>query len=366
MNAFKEKIMKMRRFCLVLCLSGCTFTPDPKETLSSLPEVVPAPDDNPTTLEAVELGRMLFWDPILSGDRDVACASCHHPDFAYADGLTFPIGVGGHFITTARNTPTVLGAALNGWTVEGYVPPEQAPMFWDNRAESLEMQALGPLKNPDEMRGTTIGETEILDVIVARLTNIPEYTTLFEAAYGANGVNATNLAKAIAAFERTLVPRGSSFDRYLDGDDNALNTSQIRGMHGFILQGCAGCHSGPMLSDYKLHNLKVPARIGEPGYGEAVFPEIEGAKFRTPSLRMVMATAPYMHNGVFQTIDETIDFYHNIDHHIEVDPLLTGDVEVAHGQGDDILAFFSALSDGTFDKTIPNRVPSGLVPAGGR
>ncbi|WP_170228859.1 cytochrome-c peroxidase [Polyangium fumosum] len=195
---------------------------------------------------------------------------------------------------------------------------------------------------------------------------IPAYTTLFEAAFGAESVNATNLAKALAAFERTLVPRDSSFDRYMAGDDDAMTTSQIRGLHGFISQGCSGCHSGPMLSDYKLHNLKVPARIGETGYGESVFPEAEGGAFRTPSLRMVTRTAPYMHNGVFETLSETVDFYHNIDHHIKVDPLVEGDVEVAHGQGDDILVFFEALSDGTFDRTIPERVPSGLPPAGGR
>jgi len=354
--------------CLLAALvaPGCTLTPDPRETLASLPDSIPAPDDNPTTPEAVELGRMLFWDPILSGPRDVACASCHHPDFAYTDGLAFPIGVGGRFISAARNTPTVLGTAFNGLTVDGQVPPERAQMFWDNRAESLEAQALGPLKNADEMRGTAFGEDEILDELVTRLVGIPAYTTLFEAAFGAESVNATNLAKALAAFERTLVPRDSSFDRYMAGDDEAMTTSQIRGLHGFILQGCAGCHSGPMLSDYKLHNLEVPARLGEATYGESVFPEAEGGAFRTPSLRMVTRTAPYMHNGVFATLSETVDFYHNIDHHIKVDPLVEGDVEVAHGQGDDILAFFEALSDGTFDTTIPERVPSGLPPAGGK
>jgi len=360
------KAVKTKTWCLLTALvaTGCSMTPDARETLGSLPDSVPAPDDNPTTPEAVALGRLLFWDPILSGDRDVACASCHHPDFGYTDGLTFPVGVGGRFISAARNTPTVLGAAFNGLTVDGQVPPELGPMFWDNRAASLEAQALGPLKNADEMRGTAFSEEEILNELLTRLAGIPEYTALFEAAFGAGSVNATNLAKALAAFERTLVPRDSSFDRYMTGDDNAMTTSQIRGMHGFILQGCARCHSGPMLSDYKLHNLKVPARPGETSYGEAEFPEAKGGKLRTPSLRMVTRTAPYMHNGVFATLDATIDFYHNIDHHIEVDPLLQGDVEVAHGQGDDILAFFEALSDGTFDKTIPERVPSGLKPGG--
>lgn len=348
---------------LVVALAACTLKPDPHEALAPLPSSVPAPDDNPTTPEAVALGRLLFWDPLLSGDRDVACASCHRPEFAYTDGLAFPIGVGGRFISGARNTPTLIGTGWNGLTVDGQVPPELAPMFWDNRTASLEAQTLGPLMNVDEMRGTAFSEGEILDEIVTRLAGIPEYTTLFEAAFGAGSVNATNLSKALAAFERTLVPMDSSFDRYMAGDDSAMNASQIRGMHGFVYQGCARCHSGPMLSDYKLHSLPVPLRVGEITDPTPVFNPVFG-EFRTPTLRMITRTAPYLHNGVSTTLVDSLEFYHNIDHHIDVDPLLQGDVEVAHGQGDDILAFFEALSDGTFDTTIPERVPSGLPPGG--
>ena len=265
-------------------------------------------------------------------------------------------------ITSARvSQPTAWSTGWNGLTVDGEVAPELAPMFWDNRTLSLEAQTLGPMKNLDEMRGTAFGQDDILDELVTRLAGIPEYATLFEAAFGAGSVNATNLSKALAAFERTLVPKDSSFDRYMAGDDGAMTDSAIRGMHGFIYQGCAKCHSGPMLTDYKLHSLPVPPRVGEITNPTPVFnPRFE--KFRTPSLRMVTRTAPYMHNGVFPTLVDALEFYHNIDHHIEVDPLLEGDVEVAHGQGDDILAFFEALSDGTFDTTVPEHVPSGLPP----
>jgi cytochrome c peroxidase len=218
------------------------------------------------------------------------------------------------------------------------------------------------------MRGAAYGEDEILDELVTRLAGIPEYVTLFEAAFGPDSVNATNLARAIAAFERTLVPIDSSFDRYLAGDDGAMTAAQLRGMHGFIYQGCSRCHSGPMLSDYQLHSLPVPPRIGEITDPTPVFNPQFG-EFRTPSLRMVTRTAPYGHNGVYPTLVDVLESYHNIDHHIEVDPLLQEDdvdVEVAHGQGDDMLAFLEALSDGTFDATIPERVPSGLPPGGAR
>jgi cytochrome c peroxidase len=350
-------------------IAGCTdyLTPDPRETLAALPGSVPAPADNPTRPEAVELGRLLFWDPILSGDRDVACASCHHPDFAYSDGLAVSVGVGGRGVgparaanpdapRTPRNSQTVLAAAWNGLTVDGAVPPERAPVFWDHRLVSLEAQALGPIKSAVEMRGTSYAESEILDEVVGRVAGIPEYAAKFQAAFGAEGVSATTLAKAIAAFERTLVPRDSSFDRYLAGDDDAMTAAQIRGMHGFILQGCARCHSGPLLSDFKLHRLPVPTRPGEPiDLGDG------SGQFRTPSLRMVSATGPYMHNGAFATLDEVLDHYHNIE---VTDPLLEGDVEPPLGGGDDLLSFFEALSDGTFDRTIPERVPSGLPPGG--
>jgi cytochrome c peroxidase len=206
------------------------------------------------------------------------------------------------------------------------------------------------------MRGTTFAEDEILDEVVARLAGIPAYAVQFQAAFGAEGVSATTLAKALAAFERTLVPRDSSFDRYMAGDDDAMTAAQIRGLHGFIFQGCTRCHSGPLLSDFKLHRLPVPVRPGAPDdLGDGT------GRFRTPSLRMVTVTAPYMHNGAFATLDEVLDFYHNIE---VTDPLLAGDVEPAHGEGDDLLAFFAALSDGTFDRTIPERVPSGLPPGG--
>ncbi len=354
---------------VVALLAGCTdyLTPDPRETLAALPSVVPEPADNPGRPETIELGRLLYWDPILSGDRDIACATCHHPEFGYSDGLAVSVGTGGRGVgpardadpaapRTSRNAQTVLVTAWNGLSVDGAVAPELAPMFWDHRVTSLEAQVLGPITSAAEMRGTTVAEDQILDEVVARLGAIPEYVTRFEAAFGAGGVTATNLAKAIAAFERTLVPTNSSFDRYMAGDDDALTPAQIRGLHGFIYQGCARCHSGPLFSDFQLHELAIPSRPGAPvdlGDGQR--------RFRTPSLRMVTLTAPYMHNGALATLGAVFDNYHN---NRVTDPLLEGDVEVAVGGADDLILFFDAISDGTFDRTIPARVPSGLPPGG--
>ncbi|WP_002633071.1 cytochrome-c peroxidase [Myxococcus hansupus] len=355
--------MTFRPALFAALLVGCTLTPAQNETLSSLPTLVPAPADNPTRPEAVELGRALFWDPILSGNRDVACATCHHPDFGYSDGLAVSVGVGGRGVGPARaegpgarvgrNSLSVLFTAFNGLTTEGMVAPEAAPMFWDHRTVSLESQALGPLKNALEMRGSAFAEDKILDELVRRLSEIPEYVELFDAAFGNQGISDTTLAKAIAAFERTLVPTPTSFDRYLAGDDKAMTPAQIRGMHGFVAQGCARCHSGPMLSDFKLHRLPVVS--DEPDLGPGT------REFRTPTLRMITLTAPYMHNGSVKTLDASIDFYHNLE---VTDPLLEGDVEPPLGGGDDLRAFFEALSDGTFDRTVPERVPSGLPPGG--
>lgn len=358
----------MRRWSALALLAGCVnLEPDPRDTIGPLPSSVAAPADNPTTPEAVELGRLLFWDPILSGGRDVACATCHHPDFAYSDGLAVSIGVGGRGVgpvratnpaaaRVPRNAQTVLATGWNGLSNDGALAPERAPMFWDHRVESLELQALAPIKSELEMRGTGFTEEQILDEVVARVAGVPEYAARFQAAYGAEGVTATTLGRAIAAFERTLVPMNSSFDRYLAGDDDAMSAVQIRGLRGFIDSGCSRCHSGPLLSDFELHELPVPTRPGDPvDLGDGM------RKFRTPSLRMVSKTAPYMHNGALATLDDVFDFYHNVE---DTDPLLRGDVEPPLGGAEDVRQFFEALSDGTFDRTIPASVPSGLPPGG--
>jgi cytochrome c peroxidase len=351
----------------------------------------------------VELGRLLFWDPILSGDQDVACATCHHPDFAYADGRELSLGAGavglgpdrvdasdGAIPVVERNSQTILNVAFNGLddrrrgrrrgarAFDG--PPASvnqraAPMFWDNRVRSLELQALEPLKALEEMRGTAYPEDEAVATVVARLQAIPAYAARFESAFGPDaGITADTLGQAIAAFERSLVAMDSPFDRFQAGDRSALTAQQIRGLDAFEDARCDECHDGPMFSDFDLHAEGVAehAAVAAPDEGDGRF------RFRTPTLRNVALTAPYMHNGTLATLENVLRFY---DEGRSRNPNVSG----ARGRGGatarldrdfqrvddmsdqemaDIVAFLGALTDTAFDRTIPARVPSGLPPGG--
>ncbi len=306
---------------------------------------VPYPANNPPSPEKVELGRLLFWDPILSGDRDVACASCHDPSLAYGDGRALSIGTGGQ--RTKRGALTVLDAAWNGWTALSPSPDAaQAPMFWDSRVRSLESQARGPLTGKTEMCGSTFDERTIFPELVRRLGAIPEYVTKFEAAFGTNAIDETAIVRAIATFERTIVTV-PSYQRWLAGDANAISDAAKQGVDEFRRAGCSRCHSGPMLSDFGLHRFTRG--------GEAI---------RTPSLRNVLRTAPYMHDGRAATLAQVFDIYRRIDD--DADPLFR-DLRVPRG-GDqnEIVTFLQSASDGDFDRSVPVSVPSGLRVGGAR
>ncbi len=373
----------------VILVSGSN--PAAQARLAPLPLVAPAPADNPTTPERVELGRLLFWDPILSGGRDVACATCHHPAFGYSDGLDLSIGTNGVGLGSTRafaaghpsslvkrNSQTVVNTAFNGLTADAGATPAAAPMFWDLRVRSLEAQALEPLKALEEMRGTAYAEDRAVAEVVARLDSVPEYRKLFARAFGGSQpVNEQNLGRALAAFQRTLVAVNAPFDRYMRGE-TTLSAAQVRGMERFQSAGCVNCHSGPMFSDFASHVLAVPdnPRLAEsdPGVNKAY-------AFRTPSLRNLSSTSPYMHNGVFSSLPEVIDFYERVSGgrrgggrggrslnpqvtRDQIDPLARRLNLGGRGQGD-LVAFLRALDDPDFDRTVPTLVPSGL-PVGGR
>lgn len=323
------------------------------------------------------LGKLLFYDPILSGNKDVACATCHHPSLGYADGVDLSLGVSAvglgrnrHFLSSAnttfakRNSMTILNAIFNGQTSATAPNQALAPMFWDSRVRSLELQSLEPIKSNIEMRGTVYSEAVALDSVVARLKNIPEYRLLFSNVFGTGeSINATNIGKAIASFERSLTASNSPYDRYKNGDTGAMTPLQVRGMNAFQTVGCAACHSGPMFSDYQLHVLSVPdnakSTVSDKGNGAYAF--------RTQSLRNVSLTAPFMHSGVFQSLDDVLRFYgriaggnsQNPNLNIrQVDPKIR-DVRVQNNR-DAIVAFINALTDNNFDKTMPAVVPSKL------
>ncbi len=348
--------------------------------LSALPKTLKAPPDNPLTAGRVALGRLLFWDPILSGNKDVACATCHHPRFGYAENRDLSIGVNGtglggnrRFLSpnsipfVKRNSQTVLNVAFNGIGQLGQYTPADAPMFWDVRVKSLETQALEPIKSFEEMRGDAYPEDKAVSTVLARLDAIPEYRSLFTEEFGGrNAVTEANLGKALAAFQRSLVTHNSPFDRFMRGDSNAMTRVQVQGMRRFERIGCANCHNGPMFSDYLPHVLGVPDNVklpeSDPGIKDTPY------AFRTASLRNLAYTSPYMHSGVYPTLEEVIEFYDDAPENPnigrrQVDPLVLR-LRNPDRESDLLIEFLNALNDDSFDKTIPAQVPSGLNPGG--
>ena len=352
--------------------------------LGALPQTVAEPADNPSTPEKVALGRLLFFDPVLSGNKDVSCATCHQPEFNYAEFLETSIGVNGvgrgqnrRFVDpndipfVKRNSQSVLNTAFNGIKNNEEYDPASAPMFWDMRAKGLEQQALEPIKTLEEMRGNGFHESGILDEVVTRLSRIPEYRRLFSMAFPKepSPVSQLNLARAIAAYERTLVATNTRFDQYMRGDSNALSTGEKEGMNAFLVTGCAKCHSGPMFSDFKLHTLGVPDTENRK---ESDSGADKKYAFRTPTLRNLRFTGPYMHSGKFATLDQVLMFYEDIAggkllntnvKEGQVDPLATH-MDVNFKDISRIVEFLNTLNDDSFDKSIPESVPSGLLVMG--
>jgi len=350
---------------------------------SALPMEVITPPDNPTTTEKIALGKLLFFDPILSGNKDVACATCHHPATGYAELLDISIGVNGQGLSSKRtfktpndipfvkrNAHTVINTAFNGIGIDNHYDPEQAPMFWDDRVKSLEGQALEPLKALEEMRGRRYKEDEILDEVVSRLKSINEYQRLFKGAFPDDPViNSVNIGKAIAAFERTLITNNSRFDRYMRGDENAISISEKEGFETFRNAGCVNCHNGPMFSDYKMHVLGIPEneKLTSPDSGFA-----GQYAFRTASLRNLRFTAPYMHNGSMPDLMKVLEFYEDISFGKTRNPMvskeqfdpLVKELNLSVKDMRPIISFLNTLNDTEFDKEIPEAVPSGL-PVGG-
>ncbi|MEN7343518.1 MAG: cytochrome c peroxidase [Pseudomonadota bacterium] len=343
----------------VFVLTGCEeegasgATPEQPYTsfFTPIPETAVFPADNAFSEEKRVLGEFLFWDPILSGRMNVACASCHHPDHGWADGRSVSIGVDGQGLGPTRSgnrvtdfhSPSVLNVAFTGLqTTDPSNTFVSGAYFWDLRAETLEAQAIEPIKSAIEMRSDDFSRDEIMPVVIDRLAAIPEYVVLFGSAFDeAAPINEDNIAKALATYQRTLITGPIGFDRFLAGDESALTAGQVIGLNKFINGGCTNCHSGPMLSD----NLIDSARIVQAGK-----PAV-----RTPSLRNVAITAPYMHDGALATLRDAVAIYEDRD-----------DLDVTLEDEDfgDIEQFLRALTDTGFERTIPSYVPSQL-PVGG-
>ncbi len=253
--------------------------------IEPLPAIAPIPDDNTMTPAKVELGKMLFFDPRLSGSNWISCATCHNPVMGFTDRLPRALGHG--MSEGPRNTPTILNAAFIQL------------QFWDGRAGSLEEQALGPVQADVEMRQT-------LEGMVEELGKVTEYVERFDQVFGGkDSLNPGNIAKAIAAFERTLITPVSPFDRFLRGDAGALGAAEQKGLELFQDKGCIACHNGPVLSDGGFHIIKVPGSVDE-GRFNVTREDSDKYAFRTPTLRNVELTGPYMNNGSVATLEEAV------------------------------------------------------------
>lgn len=250
----------------------------------------PAPDfpsSNQYTAAREFLGRTLFFDPRLSGSSFISCATCHNPGFSWADGL--PKGIGNGMKPLKRHTPTILNSAFGDL------------MFWDGRADSLEAQALGPIQSTAEMN-MPLGKA------IERVSSLDGYRSLFEKAYPGEPVSEITLAKAIATFERTVVSAQAPFDRWANGDGQAISESAKRGFELFNQKaGCAQCHSGWNFTDSGFHDIGV--NDDDLGRGALLKLEAMQHAFKTPTLRNAALRAPYLHNGSELTLAAVIDFY---------------------------------------------------------
>ena len=293
------------------------------------------PADNPPTSETIALGRRLFYEKKLSADGTLSCASCHSPTAGFADPRQFSVGVGGKL--GARNAPTVLNAA--------YSPVQ----FWDGRSPSLEDQAGGPIANPVEMNMSH-------DLAVGRLNADPEYVKQFDGAFGPGPITVLKLQRAIASFERTLLSGNSPFDRYFfGGERSAMSPAAIRGLEIFnnAKRGnCSVCHKigeqNAPFADGKFHNigagLNAEGELTDLGRFTQTKDEHDKGAFKTPTLRNIAQTAPYMHDGKQKTLKDVVDFYVGGGNS---NPYLDKEIKELKLTGDeraDLVAFLEALT----------------------
>lgn len=297
------------------------------------------PIDNPQTVEGAELGRKLFFDPILSGDNSQSCADCHAPENAFSDPDRFSDGINGDLGT--RNSMPIFNLAWN----------YDENFFWDGRTFSLENQALEPVVNPTEMHSDWIVNAE-------KLKDHPEYPELFRKAFGILEIDSTLVTKAIAQFQRTLISANSRFDQHLLGT-TMLTPQELNGFNIFMEEtkgDCFHCHgnvNNPLWTDNIFHNNGLDAVITDIGLAKKTGDPADNGKFRTPSLRNLAFTAPYMHDGRFATLDEVINHYsEGLQNSPTIDPLMkavgNGGVQLTEEEKSNLKAFLLSLSDPSF------------------
>jgi len=324
---------KIRSIVSAIILAGSASV---ASAWDALPSTAPAPANNPTTAEKVELGRILYHDPRLSSTGTVSCASCHNTMLGGEDNRPNSMGVNGQ--TGGRSAPTVWNSAFN------------KVQFWDGRAASLEEQAAGPVTNPIEMG------MKSWDAVVARLKSIEGYQAYFDKAFGENSISKDNATKAIAAYERTLITPNSAFDKFAKGDKNALNAQQKRGLDKVVELGCTSCHSGPAFNGggsfqkFPVINNAFLEKKYQFSNDKGLF-EVTGKSgdehfFKVPTLRNIALTAPYFHNGSVATLESAV----------KVMAKVQLGKKLSKNETADIVAFLNALT-GEFPKQEMPRLP---------
>jgi len=298
------------------------------------------PDDDPMTQAKIDLGKLLYFDNRISKDNTISCATCHNPYHGFADPRPTSGGIGGAFGT--RNSPTVINRLFS------------AEQFWDGRAEDLEAQAHGPLTNPVEM-GMPSHEH-----VVKNISLIRGYRYYFENAFGSNEVTMKKIAQAIAAYERTVLSGNSPFDRYTAGDTSTMSAAAVRGMELFNGKAnCKVCHAGFNFTDESYHNLGVGMDPPKPDLGRFEISKVDTDRgaFKTPGLRNVTESAPYMHDGSEPTLRKVVELYNrggikNQWLSQEMKPLNLSEQEIG-----DLVAFLEALTGEVTNAAPPESLP---------
>lgn len=335
----------------ILLFIGCSskneeqpYTPVPVNlaipTLFKQKLVAPVvPSSNPLTEEGIALGKKLFFDPILSKNEQQSCASCHAPKQSFTDGKQFSLGVDG--LSGTRNGMPLFNLAWN----------YNERFAWDGKELSLERQALEPVQNPKEMHSNW-------DEVLKKLQNHGQYPNLFKRAFGTDNITREQVTKALAQFERTLISANSKFDKYLLGKAQ-LTPQERNGFNVFMDENrgdcfhCHGSNNNPLWTDNEFHNNGLDANFTDLGLGAVTGDPNDNGKFRTPSLRNLAFTAPYMHDGRFATLEAVINHYsEGLQHSATIDPLMKqvakGGVQLNAQDKADLKAFLLSLTDNDF------------------
>ncbi len=284
--------------------------------------------DNPISAAGFALGRELFHDARLSRDGSISCASCHQQFAAFAH-YDHPVSHGIGNRNGSRNAPGLFNLA---WLPQ---------LMWDGSANHLETQALAPLSNPVEM------DAALPDVLV-RLRADPEYPQRFKAAFGSPDIDSQRMLKALAQFTGTLVSADSRYDRYVRGDDNALNATEQAGLAAFRAR-CVSCHAEPLFSDFSYRDNGLDAAPRDAGRATITARDEDRGRFRVPSLRNIGLTPPYMHDGRFDTLGQVLDHYrHGVAASDHVDPAVRGNLPISDDERGALLAFLQTLDDPAF------------------